>query len=307
MMEPLFTCLAFGLAMVAPGLPSTPSSGVRIADTQQSFSSLVVKSLSAMPRGGGYSVRRNAAEALSRRAVVWKEADGLKIAPQMAQPSFCSEACYLVLLLALREWEQREKQALPAAFWKAARVDLGQPDGLRAWGRVNANGPGIAKWVHDLGAGVNFTDPNAARPGDFLKIFWTREIGQKEFGHLVVFLGIEKGPDGPALRFWSSNKPGGYGEKTVPLAKTSRLLFTRITRPDRFGACSSLPEKDLWLAAMQKKHFSFDEVRRACGVRSAPTTSEDHGPDARRLRAVMGNDWRIRNPLSSLQSTSGSL
>lgn len=305
MMEPLFTCLAFGLAMVAPALPS-PSSSMRIADTQQSFSSLVLKSLSAMPRGGGYSVRRNAAEALSRRAVVWKEAGGLKIVPQMAQPSFCSEACYLVLLLALQDWEKRENRALPKAFWKAARVELGQPDGLRAWGRVNANGPGLAKWVHDLGAGVNFTDPAAARPGDFLKIFWTREIGQKEFGHLVVFLGMEKAPGGPAVRFWSSNKPGGYGEKTVPLAKTARLLFTRITRPERFGAFSTLPEKDLWLAAMQKKHFSFDEVCRACGVRSAPTTSEDHMPDARLLRAVMGNDRRIQNPLSRIQRTSNS-
>ena len=296
MMEPFFTCLAFGLAMAAPGLPSAPPSGMRIAGKQQGFSSLVRESLSAMPRGGGYSVRRNAAEALSRRAVVWKEAGGLKIVPQMAQPSFCSEACYLVLLLALQEWEKQENRALPKAFWKAARVEFGQADGLRAWGRVNANGPGLAKWVHDLGAGVNFTDPAAARPGDFLKIFWTREIGQKEFGHLVVFLGIEKGPGGPAVRFWSSNKPGGYGEKTVPLAKTGRLLFTRIIRPERFGAFSSLPEKDLWLAAMQKRRFSFDEVCRACGVRSAPNASEDHRPDAMLLHAVMKNDRRIQNP-----------
>ncbi len=239
-------------------------SGTSAAAT--AFSPFVLDALAKMPQGGGYAVNRAAAEALCRRGVVWSEkTQRLLVAPGKAQPSFCSSACYLALLIALQEWEKRENRSLPPDFWRYARAEVGQPDGARAWGRVNANGPGLAKWATDLGAGVNFTDPALALPGDFLKIFWTREIGKREFGHCVVFLGRETTRDGPAIRFWSSNKPKGYGSKTVPLSRISRMIFTRITHPERFADAAKLPD-DTMLADMQKKSFSFDEVRRACGI-----------------------------------------
>lgn len=235
------------------------------------FSAHVLAALRKIPVGGGYSTKRKAAENLAHKAVVWNEATGsLSISPRLAQPSFCSEACYLALLLALQEWERTASNPLSPACRKYLRVDFGQPDGRRGWGRMNANGPGLAKWVRDLEAGVNFTDPAAARPGDFLKIFWTPEIGKKEFGHMVVFLGLEKTKDGPGLRFWSSNKPLGFGEKVVPLAKINRMIFTRIERPERFAASVSLPETDAWLADMQRRSFSWKEVGNTCGLILAP-------------------------------------
>ena len=49
-----------------------------------------------------------------------------------------------------------------------------QADGVGIWGRANANGPGFSKLVHDLQAGINFTEPEKAVPGDFLKLFWNK-------------------------------------------------------------------------------------------------------------------------------------
>lgn len=93
-----------------------------------------------------------------------------------------------------------------------------------------------------------------AKPGDMMKIFWNRNesrghdggaiIGddgvdghRQEAGHSVVFLGIDK--DGE-VHYWSSNGPGehpetmGYGRAHCPTADIQRVVFTRITHPERF-------------------------------------------------------------------------
>jgi hypothetical protein len=55
----------------------------------------------------------------------------------------------------------------------------GQPDGAGIWGRWNANGPGTARLFYELGLGRNFDDFGEARPGDFMKIFWSPELGTR--------------------------------------------------------------------------------------------------------------------------------
>ena len=236
-----------------------------------SFSSFVVKACSQMPRGGGYAANAETIRNLSAKAAVWDEAaQRLVVNPQAAQPSFCSAACYMALLRALELWQQHIRRHLPTEAWQALDI-AEQKDGTGVWGRANANGPGFAKLIHDLQAGRNFEDVRLARPGDFLKFFWTEEIGCRERGHQVVYLGTETREGRLHIRYWSSNTPDGYGVKSTPAAEMHHMIFTRITRPEMFARAARLPETDEWLADMQKRAFTYDEVRTACGIIPAGT------------------------------------
>lgn len=243
-----------------------------IAHTQSAAKSvvlnrLVLKAVSLMPGGGGYAVDRTAMLALVD-AVRWDEKNGrLRLYPAKAKPSFCSSACYLVLMEALQLWEKENRLRFSPGFWQYMHCRYGQADGDKGWGRINGNGPALAKWVHELGAGVNFTDIKKAAPGDFLKIFWTNEIGQREYGHLVVFLGADFNVPEPVFTFWSSNMNDGYGKKTIPLSQAKRLVFTRVTNVPMFNAYHRLPEKDEWVSSLLRKSVTLEEVKRKCGIR----------------------------------------
>lgn len=222
-----------------------------------------------MPIGGGYSATPETVNHLAGNVVRWDTAtQTLCVSPQNARPSFCSAACYLVLLQALQKWEQHTGYKLPAGAWQQFNVTENQADGHGVWGRANANGPGFAILVADVGAGVNFTDIALARPGDFLKIFWTPEIGRKERGHLVVYLGTEKKNGNIYLRYWSANMPDGYGTKSVPLNSIKHMIFTRITAPQNFANVTQLPQEDPILAAMLTRDFSFAQVIKMCRIQS---------------------------------------
>lgn len=230
-------------AAFAVGCASVPTGG------NESFNTKVLAAVKSMPRGGGYDAS-DAAKNRMPEACAWKEGS-VTINAGAASPGFCSGATYLVLLEALGSGP---REMMPVTD---------QIDGHGVFGRWNANGPGCAKIVADLGAGVNFTSWDEARPGDFLKIWWTEEIGGRERGHHVVFLGR----NGDSVRYWSSNQPGGYGVKTAPVHECRRVLFTRITRPERFSAAGRLPERDPWLEAMLRKDFTWADVVARCGVR----------------------------------------
>lgn len=68
------------------------------------------------------------------------------------------------------------------------------------------------------------------------------------------------------LRFWSSNMPGGYGEKLVPMAKVRRALFSRLERPECLANLTALPRTDAFLSSMLKRAATWDEVVRECRV-----------------------------------------
>ena len=246
-----------------------PSAGVKKAATQSLlFNRIVLNTIQqTMPGGGGYSATPTDVERLAQQAVVWSESkQALLIEPHMAVPTFCSAACYIVLLRSLQHWESTVGRRFPAAVWRNLDVTPNQPDGTGIWGRANANGPGFAKMVHDIGAGINFHDVRLAQPGDFLKIFWTESIGANERGHLVVYLGLEKKNGTIYLKYWSANKPDGYGVKSAPLSRMYHLIFTRITAPQNFVKTTGLPPNDNWLADMQRKSYTFAEVRKKCSI-----------------------------------------
>lgn len=216
--------------------------------TTRNFNSRVLDEVKSMPSGGGYDGSDATKNLLHKSCDI---ADGgIRVNANRAKPSFCSGATYLVLLGALGNGPD------------SLQPEIDQKDGHGVFGRWNSNGPGAAKLVADLGAGKNFTSWDEARPGDFLKLWWTENIGGRERGHLVVYLGH----DAETVRFWSSNQPGGYGVKSVPRGDCKRVLFTRITRPERFANADSLPAVDRWLARMLREDFAWKEVVRKCAV-----------------------------------------
>lgn len=218
------------------------------AEEASGFNPKVLAAVRTMPNGGGYD-GSDATKNLLHGACDLTGI-GIHVNANRAKPSFCSGATYLVLLDSL---DRASEALLP---------EVDQKDGHGVFGRWNSNGPGCAKLVTDLGAGKNFTSWDEALPGDFLKIWWTDRIGGNERGHHVVYLGH----DAKSVRFWSSNQPGGYGTKSVPRSDCRRVLFTRITRPERFAAAKSLPAVDPWLARMLREDFTWAEVVRKCRV-----------------------------------------
>jgi hypothetical protein len=227
----------------------------------------ILATIKSMPSGGMYSASGTANAAL-RNAVTIRDGRILVDAGK-ARPSYCSEATYLVFLKVLSELAEKHAISIDEKLTKALRPGS-QADGDGIWGRWNANGPGTAVLFHEQKLGTNFTDPGRAKPGDFLKIFWNEGIGSNEHGHSVIFLGTEtKEKDGATfLRFWSSNQPGGYGEKSVPLSRIRRMLFSRLEHPELIR-CPE-PWRDPYLSRLVHSPSSIAEMEHHSGILIRP-------------------------------------
>ncbi len=222
---------------------------------------LILKEVSSMPSGGGYSTSTAANHAL--HSAVTTPFEMLRVDASHAIPSYCSEGTYLVFLKTLSALQSNYQLSLSPETMNALKP-TGQPDGTGIWGRWNANGPGTACLFYELGLGRNFSELSLALPGDFLKIFWNDRIGATERGHSVIFLGTEEKNGIKYLKFWSSNTPGGYGEKSVPLSRIHRLLFSRIEHPENINR--SLHRTDSYLSSLERRSSSPAEMAEKCGV-----------------------------------------
>jgi len=199
----------------------------------------ILEAISSMPHGGGYSTSNLAMKRLQHAVTV---SDGkLVVRPTLAQPSFCSEATYLLFLKTLLLLQEQHQLTLDTA-------------------------PGVACLFHDLKIGKNFTSLEQAEPGDFLKIFWTSSVGAIEHGHLVVYLGHEMRNGVEMIHFWSSNQHVGYGDKWVPLRAMRHLLFSRLTNPAVLTSWHQLPRSDIYLASLLSKTSSWEEVKQRCEI-----------------------------------------
>lgn len=218
---------------------------------------------------GGYSTTEEAKRALVD-SFTWN--DRLKrplFDVQNARPSFCSGAVYSAVLSGLLRWEEmNRRRVISEDAWKALLPQM-VADGVGPWGYANANGPGFALLVHRLGAGVNFTDWRLARPADVMKIWWTKEIGGRERGHLVILVKDM----GEEVQVWSSHvardgHPAGYGVRTIAKSSIKRVLFSRITNPSAFGKAHQLPDEP-WLTRQLTEPVSWEDCCRRCGVRTS--------------------------------------
>jgi hypothetical protein len=223
---------------------------------------LILSSKDQMPTGGGYSPSTAANRSLNQ--AVTDSKGTLRVDASHASPSYCSGATYLVFLKTLSTLQSSGKLSLTPETVAALRP-TGQPDGTGIWGRWNANGPGTARLFHELQLGSNFSDLSAALPGDFLKIFWNDGIGASEHGHSVIFLGVENREGVQYVKFWSSNTPGGYGEKSVPQSRIRRILFSRLEHPENINR--PLPYRtDNYLSSLVNHSSRPQEMNEKCGV-----------------------------------------
>ena len=249
----------------APAVSTTsPFTGSGITGPAAPYNPLILQQIHAMPSQGGYSAGHLATQRLV--AATSLDSAGLSVEADQATPSYCSGATYLVFLKTVGALNQRGEVRLDERAMRSLLV-TGQRDGEGVWGRWNANGPGTARLFYEMGLGVNFTDFSQARPGDFMKIFWSDAVGRREHGHSVIYLGEETVNGVPSVRFWSSNLGVGYSEKVVPRKKISAAIFSRLTAPRNLERAPSFPAApDPYLASLLSKDSSLAEARRECGM-----------------------------------------
>ena len=227
------------------------------------LNSLILEQMEKMPSGGKYSVSHFAKIKLQSAAHF--ESGKFFVIPTKPYVSFCSGATYLVFIKTIEELRDHGQLQLDFATLNQLII-RDQHDGEGVWGRWNANGPGTARLFYELGLGHNFADFSQAQPGDFMKIFWNNNVGQRESGHSVIFLGTSQHPDGEYVRFWSSNIGMGYGEKEVPRTKIANAIFSRLETPANLVRIHNAPATDDYLGSLLRKKSNFAEARQKCGI-----------------------------------------
>ncbi|HEY2800327.1 MAG TPA: hypothetical protein VGI85_07015 [Chthoniobacterales bacterium] len=227
------------------------------------LNAVILQQVKAMPHGGNYSASRAATIRLQSAAHF--ESGKFFILPGSASPSYCSGATYLVFMKTVEALRDRGDLQLNYETLDQLMI-RGQRDGEGIWGRWNANGPGTARLFYELGIGRNFDDFDEAEPGDFMKIFWSPEVGSEEHGHSVIYLGTETKMGLEYVRFWSSNIPFGYGEKSVLRSKIVHAIFSRLYTPVNLEKIKSAPETDHYLASLVRVRSSYPEAREKCGM-----------------------------------------
>ena len=227
------------------------------------YDSLILEQIKEMPQGGRYSVSHFAKIRLQSSAHF--ESGKFFILPSQASPSFCSGATYLVFIRTIEALRARSQLQLDYSTLERLII-RDQRDGEGIWGRWNANGPGTARLFHELQLGRNFDNFDQAKPGDFMKIFWSRKVGKNEHGHSTIFLGMENRPDGQYVRYWSSNIPSGYGEKSVPRSKIAYAIFSRLQAPANLARIGNTPVVDTYLASLLRSRSSIAEASAKCGL-----------------------------------------
>ncbi len=227
------------------------------------YNGLVLDQIKQMPQGGRYSVSHFAKIRLQSSAHF--ESGKFFILPSAASPSFCSGATYLVFIRTIEALRTRGDLHLDYSTLERLII-RDQRDGEGIWGRWNANGPGTARLFHELQLGQNFDNFDQAKPGDFMKIFWSRQVGKSEHGHSTIFLGTENRLGVQYVRFWSSNIPSGYGEKSVPRSKIAYAIFSRLQNPANLARINSAPFVDTYLASLLRTRSSIAEAGTKCGL-----------------------------------------
>jgi hypothetical protein len=229
----------------------------------ENLNALILDQVRKMPSGGRYSVSHYAKIKLQSSAHF--ESGKFFMLPKAPFPSFCSGATYLVFIKTIETLRAHGQLQLDFATLDQLII-RNQRDGEGIWGRWNANGPGTARLFHELGLGRNFDKIEQAQPGDFMKIFWNKNVGRRESGHSVIFLGTEDRAGVEYIRYWSSNVPNGYGERAVPRSKIAYAIFSRLDAPANLTRVHNVPSVDSYLASLLRKKSNFAEAIRKCGI-----------------------------------------
>lgn len=216
----------------------------------------VISSLSEIPEEGGYATNQSARSYLKESLAFIRGG----IRPPNPGASFCSSATYLVLASSLRKLQMGNYLEISDDGWDSLE-QINLSDGHGSWGIWNSNGPGAARLLEIAKLGHSFVDISLALPGDFLKFFWSKKIGKRERGHLVVFLGMGGSEENPTVRYWSANRPKGIGVGEVELDKIHHPIFSRLD-PSKNPEIPPPAHQDKASQEMLQKSFSWLEVKR---------------------------------------------
>ena len=205
------------------------------------------KVMGTAPNGGGYFVGLKAQPPESPLGYELKLGTYSLLTPPRPT-SYCSGSSYGVFIEALNFINPRYSKQMTAAQLEACRMQ--EPDGgrrdddVKLWGYWNDDIWGIHHALIDYTQIGEVITPDAAKPGDFIKIMWS-----KSSGHFVVFLGwVQDANNQPtAIRYWSS-QPGtnGFGEQESNISKIYSLLFVRLTQPDNISKFDPNYKVDIW-------------------------------------------------------------
>ena len=234
---------------------------ISITGAAKDYNPLVVEAVDSMPDGGRYSKLDDATIALGK--AITSINGRIKVDPLLASPVYCSGASYLAFIHVISKL-QADGLNLPTDIVDALLVKM-QPDGTDTWGRWNANGPGTSRLFFELGLGPNFVDWKDARPGDFMKIFFTDQIGRYERGHSVVFLGLVRKSGKEYLRYWSSDAPDGRGTHEMLKSRVYRAVFSRLEHPEALANISKMPRTDAYLASMLTESSTVEQMYEKIG------------------------------------------
>lgn len=251
--------LKTALALLLAGAPALA------ADlTARDYNDYVVAAVKTLPDGGPYSKKDDATIALGKSLSV--DHGLLKQEPSVACPVYCSGASYEAFIAVLIKLQQEKALQLRDEAMEGLLVHM-QPDGTDTWGRWNANGPGTSRLFFELGLGMNTMDWKAAKPGDFMKIFYTDQIGKYEHGHSVVYLGTIKKNGTEYMRYWSSDPPNGRGVSEIPKSRVFRAIFSRLQHPENLNNIPSMPKSDPYLASLLTTPSTLDEMKEKIGLK----------------------------------------
>lgn len=228
------------------------------------YNQYVLEAVKAMPDGGVYSRYDDATIALGNSITI--DNGVLKHDPNLAKPVYCSGASYEAFATVIGRLQQEGKLRLTDEAVNGLLVHM-QPDGTDTWGRWNSNGPGTSRLFYELDLGMNTMDWKQAKPGDFMKIFYTDQIGQHERGHSVVYLGSFKKNGVDYYRYWSSQEPLGRGTKEYPRSQAYRVIFSRLQRPENLNNIPLMPKSDPYLASLLTTPSTIEEMREKIGLK----------------------------------------
>ena len=78
--------------------------------------------------------------------------------------------------------------------------------------------------------------------------------------------GMEKKLGIDYVRYWSSNIPLGYGERSVPRTKIVHAIFSRLDAPSNLSRIAQAPNFDSYLASLERVRSSYAEAKEKCGM-----------------------------------------
>jgi len=228
------------------------------------YNRMILDIVHGLPKGGGYDRDHPELPVVAglENGTRWE------ILVRHGHPSHCTSATYTLFLHLATVLQSNRKLNLNGEEIGALEAAKTMPDGTHLvdgegpfW-IFNSNGAGTAALLKHTGTGISFRDDKLAyaKPGDFLKLFWNKNVGASEHGHQVVYTGrrIIAGRD--MVCFWGSQHQGkkarsghgaeplyfsaypdgkvydGYGEVCRPREDIEGMIFSRVTCMEHLAA-----------------------------------------------------------------------